>query len=199
MNQDSQPYYNKPAPLFTLVNCSLPSTGAYDPLVASYEHAGQVYPWAYSKTLRPTLHSNTNIIAISFAKGIGSTTTRGKWMMLKQILLSITIRTLTGRADILTSLNRYGYCLSYSNTLELETAIAYQVQQTDSILSSNILRQNTKLLLFAGTISTSMKSLNLEQEKRMPLMELSSRQLMLMNPYLCVRVMWGSQGHVAIG
>jgi hypothetical protein len=81
----------------------------------------------------------------SFAEDICAATTRGRWKMPKHLLLSMTLRTLTGRADIVTLMNRYGHCQSYSSTLELETAIANQVQQNESIVPSNISTTSNKM------------------------------------------------------
>ena len=43
--------------------------------------------------------------------------------MPKHILLAMTVHHLTGSAEIITSLNHFGHCQSYSCTLELETAM----------------------------------------------------------------------------
>ena len=58
--------------------------------------------------------------------------------MPKHILLGMTLRHLTGTADILTILNHYGHCQSYAKIMELDTALAYQVQKADSLLPCNI-------------------------------------------------------------
>jgi len=74
----------------------------------------------------------------SIAQDICSASTGGMWTMPKHIMLGMTLRHLTGRADILTFLNRYGHCLSYTKIMELDTALAYDVQKGDSLLPSNI-------------------------------------------------------------
>jgi hypothetical protein len=58
--------------------------------------------------------------------------------MPKHLLLSTAMHHLTGSAMIVTILNRYGHCQSYSQTLELETAMAIQEQMQRSVLPSNI-------------------------------------------------------------
>jgi hypothetical protein len=80
----------------------------------------------------------TKRLAKSFSQDICAATTGGRWKMPKHLLLGTTLRTLTGRADLLTLINRYGHCQSYTGIMELETAIAYQVQQQDTVLPSNI-------------------------------------------------------------
>ena len=74
----------------------------------------------------------------SFAEDICSATTRGRWNVPKHQLLGVTLHHLTGKADIVTMLHRYGHCSSYTAVLELETAIANQVQDQDAVLPSNI-------------------------------------------------------------
>jgi hypothetical protein len=74
----------------------------------------------------------------SFAQDICSATTGGKWKMPKHLLLSTAMHHLTDSAMIVTILNRYGHCQSYSQTLELETAMAIQEQMQRSVLPSNI-------------------------------------------------------------
>ena len=74
----------------------------------------------------------------SFAEDICSATTRGRWNVPKHQLLGLTLHHLTGKADIVTMLHRYGHCSSYTAVLELETAMANQVQEQDAVLPSNI-------------------------------------------------------------
>ena len=80
----------------------------------------------------------THTLTASIAEDICSATTQGKWPMPKQTLLDVTVRHLTGRADIVAILNRYGHCQSYAKITELDTALAYQVQKADRLLPCNI-------------------------------------------------------------
>ena len=59
----------------------------------------------------------------SFTQDICYAATNGQWLMPKQLLLSLTLRHITGSAELITLFNRFGHCQSYSRTLELETAI----------------------------------------------------------------------------
>lgn len=76
--------------------------------------------------------------AKSFAEDLCSAVTRSKWVMAKHVLLGMSLRHLTGSATVITMLNRFGHCQSYCKVLELDTAIAYQIQNSDSLLPSNI-------------------------------------------------------------
>jgi len=79
-----------------------------------------------------------NRICGSIAQDICTATTRGQWTMPKHILLSMSLRQLTKKEEVITILNRYGHCQSYIKVLELETAMANRIHLNDSLLSSNI-------------------------------------------------------------
>ena len=51
---------------------------------------------------------------------------RGRNKTPKHVLLPMTVKSLTGNAELVTLLNRFGHGLSYSQIEELETAIAEQ-------------------------------------------------------------------------
>ena len=53
----------------------------------------------------------------SISEDICSATTYGGWKMPKHLLLAMTLRHLTGSAEIITLVNRYGHCQSYSQVL----------------------------------------------------------------------------------
>jgi hypothetical protein len=59
--------------------------------------------------------------------------------MPKHVLLGMSLRHITGSAVVVTMINRYGHCQSYPKVLELDTAIAYDIQRSDTLLPSNIL------------------------------------------------------------
>ena len=60
-------------------------------------------------------------LAASFAQDICKAVTNGQWMMPKHLLLGMTLRHLTGSTEIVTLVNQFGHCASYSRVLELET------------------------------------------------------------------------------
>jgi len=63
---------------------------------------------------------------------------RGSWKMPKQLLLGLSVHHVTGSAKIVTMLNRFGHCCSYTEILDLETAMAAQAEDQDSVLPYNI-------------------------------------------------------------
>lgn len=56
----------------------------------------------------------------------------------KHILLATSLRSLGVGAKVQSMLNRFGHCMSYHSSLELETALASQVIITQSPVPSNI-------------------------------------------------------------
>ena len=82
----------------------------------------------------------------SFAEDICSATTRGQWKVSKHRLLGLTLHHLTGSAEIMTLIHRYGHCASYTRVMELETAMATQVHQQDSVLPSNTSTEGSKVI-----------------------------------------------------
>ena len=84
------------------------------------------------------LTAKKEVVATSIAEDLCYATTQGKWKMPKHILLSISIHHLTASAELVSILNRYGHCQSYSMVLELETAMANVVKVQNSILSLSL-------------------------------------------------------------
>ena len=80
--------------------------------------------------------------ALSFAEDICYAAKNGDWIMPKRLTLPMTVRHLTGSAEFITILNRYGCGQSYSKTLELETAICNSVTSSDFVLPKNKSRYN---------------------------------------------------------
>jgi len=87
----------------------------------------------------------TRRLCRSFAEDLCSATTRGQWSVPKHQLLGLTLHHLTGKAEVVTILHRYGHCTSYTGVMELETAMANQVQQQGSLLPSNISTTGNKV------------------------------------------------------
>ena len=79
-----------------------------------------------------------NRLSSSIAQDICAAATQGQWVMPKHILLSMSLHHLTGSAEVITIVNRYGHCQSYSKVLELETAMATTIIMNDSVLPSNV-------------------------------------------------------------
>ena len=76
----------------------------------------------------------------SIGQDICRATTRGQWKLPKHIFLCITLRHLFRSKDLTTLMNRFGHCESYSFSLEVETVIAKALEETSSLLSSQIVR-----------------------------------------------------------
>ena len=68
--------------------------------------------------------------------------------MLKHLLLSMTVRHLTDSAELITILNRFGHCQSYTRNLEFETAMCSSVTANDSVLPPYISLQNKSVIHF---------------------------------------------------
>ena len=66
--------------------------------------------------------------------------------MPKHILLAMTVHHLTGSAEIISILNRYDHCQSYSRTLELETARFNSVMTYNNILSPSISTEHNSVV-----------------------------------------------------
>ena len=82
----------------------------------------------------------------SFAEDICCATTSGRRKPPKHHLLGLTMHHLTGKAEIVSILNRYGHCNSHLGVLELETAMANHVRLESSLLPSNISTTGTKVV-----------------------------------------------------
>lgn len=85
----------------------------------------------------------------SCSQDICASVTSGKWMMPKHLALAMTVRHLTGSAELITILNRLGHCRSYSQTLELETAICNAITSSGSVLPASISVTNNSVIHFA--------------------------------------------------
>lgn len=103
----------------------------------------------------------------SIAQDICYTATQGEWVMPKHILLPMTVRHLTGSAEVITILNRFGHGQSYTKTLEVETAMCNTITASKSINRKKIV-----LYISVGTTLTSMKKLRQEQEQHIQRMVL---------------------------
>ena len=84
----------------------------------------------------------------SVAQDICYVATNGEWVMPKHILLPMTVRHLTGSAELVTILNRFGHGQSYTRTLEVETAMCNTITASKSLLPSNISTENNSVIHF---------------------------------------------------
>jgi len=80
----------------------------------------------------------TSRLSDSISQDVCAAATCGRWKMPKHQLLAMTIKSVTGRADILTLMNRCGHCQSYTSTINMENALGIEAQEVDTVLPSNI-------------------------------------------------------------
>ena len=73
-------------------------------------------------------------LIMSLANDLCYAVTGGKWMMPKHLLLSMTLQHITGTAVIVTMINCFGHCASYSRVLELESAICRSTDLRNSLI-----------------------------------------------------------------
>ena len=97
---------------------------------------------------KPVKHASgrSQRYGLSFAEDLCYAVTNGDWVMPKHLTLPMTVRHLTGSAEVITILNRYGHGQSYTRTLELETAMCNSVTSSDSVLPRSISRDNNAVL-----------------------------------------------------
>ncbi len=79
-----------------------------------------------------------NRLVLSIGQDICRAATNGEWAMPKHILLCMTLRHMFRSKELLTLMNKFGHSESYSFSLELETALAKAVQESESFLPPNI-------------------------------------------------------------
>jgi hypothetical protein len=89
--------------------------------------------------------NRTQVTSESIAEDLCSAATRSRWKLPKHLLLAMSLRHLTGSAQIITMINRYGHCRSYSQIMEVETAMAQQIQQEYTLLPCNISTTGNKV------------------------------------------------------
>ena len=74
----------------------------------------------------------------SIGQDICRAATRGQWKLPKHIFLCMPLRHLFRSKELTTLMNRFGHCESYSLSLDIETVIAKTLEDTSSLLSSQI-------------------------------------------------------------
>ena len=88
-----------------------------------------------------TENVRVNMLVFSIRQDICRAATNGGWSMPKHVLLCMTLRHMFRSKELLTLLNKFGHCESYSYSLELETAIVKAVQDSASVLPPSIVRK----------------------------------------------------------
>ena len=80
----------------------------------------------------------TKRFVVSIGQDLCRAVTEGKWKLAKHILLCTTIRHLYRSKQLTTILNRLCHCESYSYGLELETAMAKAIEESDTYITPQI-------------------------------------------------------------
>ena len=82
----------------------------------------------FSKT---SIEKSANIsrLAESFAQDIVYGVTRGKVLQVKHFLLALGLHNLSGSRKVIDLVNKFGHCITYNSTCEIETAQAESAQE----------------------------------------------------------------------
>ena len=64
--------------------------------------------------------------------------TNGRVKPSKQMMLGLTIKSLTSSGKVVTVLNRYGHCISYNAAEELETELTFTAHEKNKIIPNGI-------------------------------------------------------------
>ena len=78
----------------------------------------------FSEDRVTNLPPEVNRLVLTVAQDMILCVSRGRVKTPKHVVLPMTVKSLTGNADVVTLLNRFGHALSYTQIEELETAIA---------------------------------------------------------------------------
>ena len=87
-------------------------------------------------------------IVHSISRDLLYAVTKGRWMTSKHIMLGMSLWHLTGRADIVTLVNRFGHCVSYSKLLEILTGIQISIQDHNSPIPPGIKMTGNEIIHF---------------------------------------------------
>ena len=79
----------------------------------------------------------------SIGHDVCSAVSQGRWKLGKHILICITIRHLYRSKQLTTILNRLCHCESYFFGIELETTMAYALEEANTYLTSQIVSGET--------------------------------------------------------
>ena len=96
-------------------------------------------------------HSNTakvNRHFLSLGQNLSRSVTSGIWKLPKYILLCMTLRHMFRGAELLTLISRLGHSENYSYSLELEAELATMVQESSTMLISQIIRYSAPFWLW---------------------------------------------------
>lgn len=94
----------------------------------------------YSESRIEDVPNQIHRLALSVSQDLVHCVTRGRIKTPKHVALPLTVKSLTGNAEVITLLNRFGHGLSYTQILELETALAEKQisSQRDGVLLPSV-------------------------------------------------------------
>ncbi|KAK3107392.1 hypothetical protein FSP39_013623 [Pinctada imbricata] len=92
-------------------------------------------------------HRSTRL-ASSFSQDISFAVSNGTVNMPKHVSLAMTVRHLTGSAELITLLNRFGHCVSYTSLIGIENSLSRELTSNTSPLPDGIDTNNNKLTHF---------------------------------------------------
>ena len=101
-----------------------------------------------------------NRLALSIGQYVCRAATNGHWSLPKHISLCTTLRHMFRSKELITLINRFGHCESYSFSLELETAVANAVQASTSLLPKSIVCKPQGKSLFHSEFDNFDKLVN---------------------------------------
>ena len=87
-------------------------------------------------------------VATSLSHDIMYAITNGQWMTCKHIMLGVSLWYLKGQVEVITLLNRFGHCVSYTRVLEIMTAVYLRVKEHIGPLPPHIVTHNNLVVHF---------------------------------------------------
>ena len=102
----------------------------------------------FNKGYEHDITSKKSSLISSIGLDICRAATHGKWKLPEHIGLRMAVRNLFRSKELMTVLNRFGHSENYSFIVELETAIANQLEKRSSLITNEIVKNPTSLALF---------------------------------------------------
>ena len=112
-----------------------------------------------NKQSEPTTPKVQRLI-LSIGQDLCRAATDGKWKMSKHVLLGMTLRHLIRSEQLVTLLNRMGHSENNSYILELETGLAKAIEETSTLLSTQIVRSPDSKSVFHSEFDNFDQLLN---------------------------------------
>ena len=120
-------------------------------LLSAHSSVGPEALAAFLKTLlcgKKTKGESQNRVASSVAQDICYSLSNGRWKQPKHIALAMTVRHLTGNAELISIMNHLGHCLSHVSVLKIENAIYRRVFFSSKIIPPSIFKNRQCCVAF---------------------------------------------------